>query len=71
VEPETPKNLETDPEFRLRPARHPLSLNAPPTRREVLLFGLVILGLAYLTLGPRPRIVHVVPEPTAWQHALT
>ena len=43
-------------------APHPLSLEAPPTRREVLLFGLLILAVAWLTLGPRPRIVHVVPE---------
>lgn len=52
-------------------APHPLSLQAPPTRREVLLFGLLILAVAWLTLGPRPRIVHVVPESSVSARVIT
>ena len=40
----------------------PHSLSVPPTRREVLLFGLLLFALGYLFLGARPRAVHVVPE---------
>lgn len=47
---------------------HPLSLKAPATRREVFLFGLLLLGIAWLSLGERPRIVHVIPDPATVNH---
>jgi hypothetical protein len=37
-------------------------LNGAATRREVLLFGLLILALAWVTLGQRPHTVVVVPD---------
>ena len=41
--------------------RTPL-LQAPATRREVFLFGLLILALVWSTLGMKPRTVIVVPD---------
>jgi hypothetical protein len=40
-------------------------LQAPATRRETLLFGLLILALVWATLGQRPRTVVVVPDTPA------
>jgi hypothetical protein len=37
-------------------------LSGPATRREVLLFGLLILALVWVTVGQRPRTVVVVPD---------
>lgn len=45
------------------PAARPRSLlHAPATRREILLFGLLILGLVWITLGQKPRTLIVVPD---------
>ncbi len=38
-----------------------LSLTAPATRREVLLFGLLIIALVWFTFG-RERTVVIVPD---------
>ena len=43
------------------PDRIPL-LQAPATRREVLLFGLLILALIWGTTDTRPRTVITVPD---------
>src|SRR4051794_27603765 len=37
-------------------------LTGPATRREVFLFGLLILALVWVTVGQRPRTVVVVPD---------
>jgi hypothetical protein len=37
-------------------------LDAPATRREILLFGLLILGLVWITLGQEPRTLVIVPD---------
>ena len=38
------------------------SLTRTPTRREMLLFGVVMLALFWLLNGQRPRNVFVVPD---------
>jgi hypothetical protein len=38
------------------------ALDAPATRREILLFGLLILGIVWLMLGQKPRTLIVVPD---------
>jgi hypothetical protein len=46
-----------------RPTPAPGSLlNAAATRREVFLFGLLILALIWVTLGQRAHTVVVVPD---------
>ena len=37
-------------------------LQAPPTRREALLFGLLILAMVWLMVAGSPRTVLVVPD---------
>jgi hypothetical protein len=37
-------------------------LGAPASRRETLLFGLLILALVWVALGNRPRTIVVVPD---------
>jgi hypothetical protein len=48
-----------------RPAAWRSILQAPATRRETLLFGLLILALVWATIGQKPRIVVVVPDTPA------
>jgi hypothetical protein len=43
------------------PPRSPL-LQAPPTRREVLLFGLLLLAIVFAFAWREPRTVVVVPD---------
>ena len=43
----------------------PSLLEAPPTRREVLLFGLLILAIIFSFASRQPRTVLVVPDDAA------
>ena len=52
--PETPTPVDASP-------RPPILL-APPTRREVLLFGLLLLALVFAFAWREPRTVLVVPD---------
>jgi hypothetical protein len=47
---------------RTAPGRGRSVMNAPATRRETLLFGLLILATIWVMLGNRPRTVVVVPD---------
>jgi hypothetical protein len=47
------------------PETRGLALRAPATRREVLLFGLLILALTWLITAREPTIVHVLPDEPA------
>ena len=38
------------------------ALSGAPSRREILLFGLLMLEIGWVTMGQKPRTVVVVPD---------
>jgi len=54
-----------------KPERCRLSLQAPATRREVVLFGLLVLALVWIMTAREPRIVYVLPDEPARAGRLT
>jgi hypothetical protein len=54
-----------------KPESRGLSLQAPATRREVVLFGLLVLALVWFMTVREPRIVYVLPDEPARAGRLT
>ena len=52
----------TDPSYSAALRSFLQSLTQVPTRRELLLFGLVMLSLFWVLNGHRPRAVVIVPD---------